>query len=151
MINETNESKENCNTENYVSSDEEIKETESDIEENLINASYMGMMSVRNANYHLMNRSEAEGRLKLKLGTNYGAVLRMCMCVVCCRRIGEIWNYTIPACGHHIHQECLLENILDNGMDSDGTLWCPLCQYMKKERRTLKTLFKHMFINVVIH
>ena len=132
MVNETNESKENCNTENYVSSDEEMQETESDIAENLINASYMGMMSVRDANYHLMNRLEGEGRLKPTLGDSTPMGVRMC--VVCCGRIREIWNHTIKACGHNIHNECLLDNILNNGIGPDGAILCNLCHYMKKER-----------------
>ena len=130
MVNETNENKENCNAENYVSSDEEIQETDSDIDENQSNASYMGMMQVPSVNYHLMNRSEAEGRRKLALGENTTMGIRMC--VVCCGRIREIWNHTIKACGHNMHNECLLDNILNNGIGPDGTLWYPQCQYMKK-------------------
>ena len=85
----------------------------------------MGMMQVPNINYHLMNRSEAEGRLKPTLGDS--TTMGMRMCVVCCTRIQEIWNHTIKACGYNIHNECLLDNIIDNGIGPDGTLWCPLC------------------------
>ena len=133
MVNETNEAKENSNlntpnVENYVSSDEELEETDSQIDANISNANYMGMMQKPSVHYDVMNKSEAEPeeRLKPKLGVYIG----IRMCVVCCDRIREIWNHTIPACGHNIYNTCLLDTILDNGIHPNGTLRCPLCQYM---------------------
>jgi Ring finger domain len=53
-------------------------------------------------------------------------------CSYCRQHINTFMHWRMTNCNHHLHNNCLIENIIDNGIDNEtGHVFCALCNYIR--------------------
>ena len=78
--------------------------------------------------YQSIPLAMSSGRIEPRIGRYTSLGMENDLCAYCLQIITADDCYFYDQCHHYMHTECVVENLLENGISSDGYLYCPVCR-----------------------